>query len=204
MPFFFKSKKEQLVEAVQLFPAVFRQAQEDWAKFKLGLENGLFNESQKEKIIDWFSKFPEAWRIVRPTYEFTPQGLISPRKAAFADEVDRWVEKLTGSALIKSNLGFVFTTIAVGVFIAATIVGGGVVLVQWREQENITKIIDGELAGKFPKGTVKAFIDAEKSTGIFADIQNAFAGAGKLGILGAVLILSWPTLKKLSAKGLKA
>jgi hypothetical protein len=180
-----ESQKRDLTTLVDSFPLIFTQAQADWAKFKTGVDAGLFTYSQKQTIGAWFTDFPRLWQTIRPNWEYLPSGMVSTHRAAFKETVDAWISKLAGSSPVAGGLGIAPLLIA-GLLIAAAFgIGGAIWAVGYvKKQANITKLIDGVVAGKLPVDVLKDAIDKEQSSGLFGDIKGVLiAGAVLFGLL---------------------
>jgi hypothetical protein len=179
-------QKRDVAALVPLFPAIFKQAQADYAKFKTGVAAGLFDYSQKQTIGDWFKEFPQLWAAIRPNWESMPGGTVSTHQYAFMDSVDAWLKKVTGDhALGGSSLGVIPFIVIAGVLIAAALgIGGAVWAVGYvKKQNNITSLIEGVVSGKIPSSVLNNAIDQEQSTGLFGDLKGILiAGAVIFGL----------------------
>jgi hypothetical protein len=197
--------EQEIKETIAQFPVTLERAQEDWAKFKLGVEAGLFSPTQREEVLDWYDKLPDAWAQIRPNWtEPDPvTGMASPRKIEYARKVDAWMTQFKGDREV--GLGAVFVTVViVGAVLLAITVGGIYSIAYYREQANISAMIEAETQGRLEPGTVKSAIEAEKGGGVFAGIGEAFDDFTKIGLTATVAYLFGPqilsTAKKLIGK----
>lgn len=180
-------QERDLQTVVNKFPQIFDQAVEDYAKFKVGLDYGLFEDDQVEDVLDWFKEFPKLWETIRPSFE---------SNVVFTDKVDSWVARLKkGSS--ENGLGIAPLIIA-GVAIAALFgVGGAIWAIGYaKKQTNVSRMIEGVTAGKIPSDVLQNAIKAESEPGFFSSITSLV----KLGIIAGVLYVSYPLLKKVFQK----
>lgn len=174
-------------KAVSDFPSILAQAKVDYAKFKAGLEAGLFVQSTNSKrVTDWFREFPRLWEAIRPNYEQTVEGgTVSTHRTAILNDGDAFVRKLGGDPQIQNRLGIAPILIA-GVLIAGV---AGVAGVIWAigyvgKQNNISKIIDEAVAGRVPMDVLKkALEEADAGPGFMTSITDLLKwGAIGLGV----------------------
>ncbi len=181
-----ETQKAELAALVASFPQIFHQATADWAKFKIGVAAGLFTYDQKQTIGDWFTKFPQLWQTIRPNWEYLPTGTVSTHRAAFKETVDAWITKLTGTGPIGGGRLGIAPLIIAGILIAGLFgIGGAIWAIGYvKKQANVTKLIDGVVAGKIPADVLKDAIDKEQSSGLFGDIKGILiAGAVIFGLV---------------------
>ena len=211
---FGKSDEEMLAEIVTGFPEVFERAQEDWAKFKLGVKAGLFTEDEKRQVEDWYRDFPKLWNGIRPNWIQTVDGEpASPELQAFAKRVDKWVIKLVGDQAGLSGLGFVVTgtmvAVAVGSFLIASIFGIGII--KWadgyqQEQDNHHDMIQARTEGDISEETLQKYIEAEKGDtsgdSWFPNISGITGNLATVAVIGAGVYFFGPQLKSIT-RGIK-
>jgi len=185
------------------FPAYFAKAQEAWAKFKAGEAAGLFSISQRSQVLGWFRELPKAWAGFRPNWtETLPGGTFSAHRLAFADTVDAWIESLKRdlrghgvepATVEGSGLGLAFLIIA-GIIILLTFGAAGAVWAvgYFKEQSNISRMVDEVVAGKLPANVLEAAIKKEQSSsgGFLGDISGVF----KWGLLAWAVVQFGPML----------
>lgn len=181
------------------FPALFDQAQSDWAKFKVGVSRGLFSVDQKQSILDWYRDFPKLWESIKPNFEDVMLEQTGSYNVTFVPKVDAWV------ATLKSDKDFSGLGIA-PVVVAGVLVVGGLAVALWavayiKRQANISKLVDGVTAGRIPADVLSEAIQAEKSAGIFS-------GATDLLKWAAIGLAAWfllpPVLKMFSGRSAKS
>jgi len=172
----------EIVSVVQGFPAVFETAKRDWARFRAGVDRGLFTTNQKNVVLDWFDSLGYLWEGIRPNWSesFTPD---TPGKLAFMAEVDSWVNRY-GSA--RSGLG-VAPLIIAGIAVAAVF---GVAGILWavgyiKEQANVSTVIDNVVSGVVPSDVLETYYQQEGA-------QAGFVGSvGDIVKWGAVALAIW-------------
>lgn len=193
---------------VENFPDVFERARVDWAKYKLGVEAGLFETYQRARIEDWFGRLPVTWEGIRPNWTEPDlvTGMLSTHKVAFAEEVDNWLDQFKPGGSAQLGGWVIAVAVAGGVMVA---LGSVVWLVtqsaaDYQEQENISAMIEAETAGNLPSGTVKAAVERETgSGGIFAGIGEGIDTITNLGIGAVVFYLIGPQIQTMANKLLK-
>jgi hypothetical protein len=162
------------------FPDMFEQAQKDWVKFKLGLQNNLFSESQKQEVWEWFKDFPQVWETVRPNWSENSSAV----QRRWGQRVDAFVSE------IKSYGGLSGLGIA-PLVIAGILIVGGVAAAIWgvsyfKKQSNVSKLIDGVTAGKISSEILDTALKNQSSgPGLFGDVS----GLIKWAVIGGVILL---------------
>jgi hypothetical protein len=182
----------QIEDAVMNFPAVFAKAQSDWAKFKAGYTAGLFTPSQIKTTIDWYKDFPKLWETIRPNFEDVMAEKVGQYNLNFVPNVDAWLASIGADPVYRSALGFL------PVLVGAVLIVGGVAAGVWalgyiKQQNNLSAMIDGVVAGKIPASVLDSAIAAEQSTGVFSGIT----GLVKWLAVGAALWFLAPPLIKM-------
>ena len=195
--FFTADKEERLQSMVWNFPATLDRAVEDWAKFKVGVESGLFYPGQRERVLEWFEGFPRLWETIKLNFSTTPTGMISPHKRKTYDAAEKFVTTLSNEMQIQNQLGIAPIIIA-GIIIAGIFgVGGAIWAIGYvGKQHNISRMIDEVTAGKLPPGILQEAVESDKA-GIFSQITDIM----KYGLLAGVLFMSWPYIKNVLPKG---
>lgn len=192
---FDNSEEEEIRSLVPRFPLVFEKAVEDWAKFKAGTAARLFTASQHREIIAWFADFPRLWDTIKPNFEVVNQAVV-PGGPGLYGQVERFVKKLRANVEIKNALG-IAPLIVAGILIAGLFgVAGAVWAIGYvRKQGNISKMIDGVVAGQIPATVLREAVKVEKQS-IFGRVESMLQYA----VIGGAAVLAWPFLKKLTKK----
>lgn len=165
------------------FPGVFGSAVADWAKFRAGIDAGLFTPQQRKETLDWFRGFPKLWESIRPNYS-------GEKNRSYQESVDRFVDSLTGDPLYKNTgLG------VASVIIAGVLIAGGAAAALWavgyiQKQANISSMIDGVVAGKLSPDVLKKAIEVQESGGLFGGLSDLF----KWAVLGGLAIYFVPQI----------
>lgn len=183
-------QKGQLTDLVVQFPDILKQAVADYAKFKIGVENNLFSSSQRNEISQWFRNFPDLWDKIGSNYEYVAGGLISDRRLETKNAADKFVAK------IKSNSGGLGFAVTGMIVVGAVAFLGTVAGVVWaigyvKEQNNISRIIDGVVDGSIPADVLKNAVDDEES-----DIFSKITGVITALAVGIGLLVLYPMIKK--------
>ena len=167
------------------FPEKLKQAKIDFAKFKAGLDLGLFKQSQNTKrVTTWFAEFPRLWEAIRPNYLPQPGQTMSAHREAVRKEADAFVAVLGTDPQVRNQLG-IAPLIVAGVLVAAI---AGIAGILWavgyvKEQGNISRMIDEVVAGKLPPDVLKKAVAEANSGGFLGDITGLLKwGAIGLGI----------------------
>lgn len=192
---------EDLRTAIAVFPGTFERALSDWAKFKAGVDRGLFAGSTRAEIVDWYKDFPTLWETIRPNFVKTvrtAQGsMIDPTYVSLVGRVDRFVKQL-GSDLAGNQLGLAPLIIA-GIIIAG---GLGLAGATWMisylaKQANVSRLIDEVTAGRISPEILKAAIESERSlTNPISDLT----GSLKWVVAGALLFFAMPLIERLVSR----
>lgn len=192
---FSNSEEEEIRSLVPRFPTVLEKAVEDWAKFKAGTAAGLFTLDQHEEIIGWFAYFPRLWDTIKPNFEVVNQAVV-PGGPGLYDQAERFVKKLRSDVDLQNGLG-IAPLIVAGILIAGLFgVAGAVWAIGYvRKQVNISKMIDGVVAGKISPAILQNAVKVEKQS-IFGQVQSVLQYA----VIGGAVVLAWPFLKKLTRK----
>jgi hypothetical protein len=186
--------EQEIAALVATFPAVLRKAVEDWGKYKAGVKAGLFSQSQQGEILDWFASFPRLWETIKPNFDpWKADGTLDQGKFPLYSQAELFVTKLRGTAEIKSRIGIAPLIIA-GILIAGVFgVAGAVWAVGYvKNQDNVSKMIDGVTAGTLPASVLNEAVKAETGS-IFGDI----GGVLKWAVVAGALVLGWPLISKL-------
>jgi len=158
------------------FPAIFDQAVIDFAKFKVGVEAGLFTTDQQNKIMAWFVEFPRLWEAIRPNFIKTPDGL------EWGGKVDDFIGRIRRSDLYRpSGLGLAPAVVA-GVLIVGGVAAGLWAVSYIQKQANLSKMIDQVTAGKIPASVLVEAIKAEQSGGLFGGFGFSLTTALTLAV----------------------
>lgn len=167
------------------FPDIFEQAQEDWAKFKIGRTQGLFTAEQAREVLVWFRDFPRLWKSLRPNWAEN----ISASQRRFAERVDRFVSELEASRGL-SGLGLI------PIVIAGVVIVGGVAAALWaggyiKKQNNISRLIEGVTAGRIPESVLREAV--KETPGLFGEVSTlvkwlVIGGVGLLVVLPALKV----------------
>lgn len=177
------------------FPALFDQAQGDWAKFKIGVARGLFSADQKAAVLDWYRDFPRLWESIKPNFEDTMLEATGSYNVTFVPKVDAWVKGLKGDK--------VFTGLGLApVVVAGVLVVGGIAVALWavgyiKRQANIAKIVDGVTKGQIPASVLSEAIQAEKDSSIVGQFGDIFKYAA-IGL--ALWFLAPPIIKMFQSR----
>lgn len=201
---FWESEEDQLAQIVQEFPDRFAQLQLRWAKFKLGLEHGLFTQDERRKILDTYAQFPETWETIKPNWVHSETGMVSPHQLDFAKQVDTWVSKLKGElgeqrrnagvgalGLIPIVVGAIWVGVAllgVGAVTAAVISA----LAWFKDAENDGRLIDGVTEGRFSENVLIERYRQESSGGLFSGVGDLL----KWGVAAGLAAMFWPQIRK--------
>lgn len=190
------TQQAQIRNIVADFPGILLQAKTDWAKFKAGVNAGLFpsNSADRRNIINWFAEFPKLWDGIKPNFNTTVNGTLAEYDAAVINSAETFVNKLRSEPEIANQLGIAPLIIA-GILIAAAFGIGGVIwaIGYLQKQSNISHLIDGVVAGKIPSDVLEDAIKKENEGGILSDMT----GLLKWAAIGAALYLLYPTLKSI-------
>jgi hypothetical protein len=159
-------QQQQIAAAVVDFPKTFDRAVNDWAKFKAGVQAGLFTTAQRQEALEWFKEFPKLWETVRPNFiiQRTASGAYLPLgPAGFADKVDKWVARLQGSVAVP-GLG-IAPLIVAGVIIAGALglAGAFWAVAYIQRQAVISKMIDEVTAGRLSESVLNTALQNEAS-----------------------------------------
>lgn len=159
------------------FPNIFDRAVEDFARFKVGQDAHLFTDGEVREVVDWYTELPELWEKIRINWV---EGRV-PEKLEFSGRVDDFIGKLRRYPPVAQGLG---VPVAV---IAGVLIVGGVAAALWavnyiKRQQNISRIINGVVAGKISESTLAEAIKAEQGTGLFAGVKDI----GKLLLFGGL------------------
>lgn len=186
-------QSQQIEDAVVAFPATFAKAQEDWAKFKVGYQAGLFSSSQIESVLSWYRDFPKLWATIRPNFEDIMAEQVGQYNVNFIPTVDAWLASIKADPVYQSGLGQVQAVLIGAVLIVGGIAAGVWALGYLKEQSNISGLIDGVTAGKIPASTLADAIAKEKTGNPITDIT----GVIKWVAIGFVVIMALPPLLKM-------
>lgn len=191
------SQQADLKALVASFPASFEQAKKDWAAFKLGVSAGLFSSSQRQIVVNWFKQFPDYWLTIRPNFLLvanTPTeayNIVFNDSTAFTDKVDQWVNRLKADNNL-SGLGILPLIVIAGIVIASLLGAAGAIwaISYFKQQANITKMIEGVTAGKLPASVLQTAVQ-EESGSFFGQLSSL----AKWAIVGAVVFMGLPILR---------
>jgi hypothetical protein len=182
------------------FPDMFARAKASLVKFKLANSRGAFTSAQVKEIAEGFSAFLRVWELLRPNWIYTPTGLISTHRSAFAEEVDAWVKnELRADSTLRSGLGFIVAAIVVIAGIVIAVIAGYGIADALRDKqrfENQAKLIEGVAAGVIPADILRDELKAANAdTGfdLFGDIGGLIT---TVGVVGALLLFG-PQLSSL-------
>ncbi len=168
--------QQKIKSLVPDFPDIFDRAVVDFAKFKVGVEAGLFTTGQQNEIMSWYREFPQLWETIRPNFIKTPDGL------EFGGKVDDFVGRIR--AYKPSGLGLVPVVVA-GVVIVGGIAAGMWAVVYMQKQANLSEMIDQVTAGKLPADVLVEAIKAEQSGGLFGGFGS------EITTVLALVIAAW-------------
>lgn len=187
-------QKDQIGTLLSNFPTILDRAQADYAKFQLGYSNDLFTAGQVNTIGNWFQQFPSFWQTIRDNYTVkTGDGRTDALLAGTLSQADRFVADLQSSEVISHSLGN--PLIIAGVIVAGVLGVAGIIwgISYIQQQDNISKTIDGVVAGKIPASVLQAAIDKQKSTSSLGDIGSIL----KYGAIGLALYMAFPLITQL-------
>lgn len=176
------------------FPKTFDRAVKDWAKFKVGVNQGLFTQAQRQETLEWFREFPKLWETVRPNFvmQRTASGTYLPiGPVGFADKVDKWVARLQGSV---NTPGLALAPLIIaGVIIAGALglAGAFWAVAYIKRQSVISEMIDQVTAGKLSESVLNTALANEAS---FMSPIGEIGGVVKWLALGLAAYLILPVL----------
>lgn len=192
------SDPQNVSQLVAEFPAIFRQAQVDWAKFKVAVAGKTIPNEKKAQVIEWFYDFPKLWQGIMPHFVWgTPQAPSSDADRKFAEQVNRWIIRLRGEPDMQQQLGVIPIIVIAGVAIAGAF---GVAGVAWslgyvQRQRNISAMIDAVVEGKLPPEVITESIRAEQSQGGFMDmLTGPVKTVLTIGLIIAAVVFLGPQL----------
>lgn len=189
------SKVQELnLRAIVLsFPKMFERAVEDWAKFKVGVENKKFTNRERDEILNWYRGFPRLWETIRPNFDPAEKPVMSltPADAELVEKADLFTKKLGGALQAVEDLGIAPIIIA-GIAVAGIFGVAGAIwaIGYFQKQSNISNMIDQAVAGKLPANVLTAAIEKENES-IFGD---AF-GSIKWIMIGGAAFMLWPHIQ---------
>jgi hypothetical protein len=200
------SQESQLVELVKNFGASFLIAQKDWATFKAGVAAGLFSTSQRNTVIAWFRDYPKFWDTIKLNFQdpkwitnpssgtATSPGNLTVTDTGFSLQVDLWVSKLRNDTGL-SGLGVIPLIVIIAGIIIAGILGSAAAIWSigyYKQQSNITKMIDDVVAGKLSPAVLETAIKKEQeSGGLFSELSTL----AKWAIVGTIAFIGLPILR---------
>jgi len=199
------SQMVQLQSLVDGFPAVLERAVEDWAKFKVAVQADLLSFKEKMNIVDWFGHFPEHWRMIRPNFTMTSEGLMKTHTPEIVAAADRFVAKLSGD---KWTYVSGLRGLGVPVLLPIAVIGGILIAGAYtisrvlqevgyiREQGNVSRKLALVETHEASADILTETIKAEKAS-VFGEISDLF----KYALLGAGLYLLWPFFTRLVKAG---
>lgn len=196
-----RGEAEELAQVVKDFPATLDQAITDWVKFELGMEKGLFSSSEKSEILEWFGKFPDLWELVRPNFVMTRTDsgtmLPLPMYEGVAERADEFVAKLKPDLKVYQGLGGmgIAPIIVAGIILAGVLGIGGAIwaISYYKQQANISRIIDEVTAGRISEDVLRDAIQAEVPTpldavsGVVGGVQDILTWLA-IGVAGYFLV----------------
>ncbi len=149
------------------FPSVFERALVDFAKFKIGVEHGLFSETEIVEVKSWYLEFPELWEAIRLNFIQTDPG------REFGGRVDDFVGRIR-KADRGGQLGIVVSTVLIG----SVLLVGGLASGLWaygyiQKQQNMSDMISEVVAGNLPADVLSEAIAAEQDVGLFSGLTTA-------------------------------
>lgn len=201
------SQEAELVALVKNFGASFLIAQKDWATFKSGIAAGLFSNSQRNTVIAWFKDYPKFWDTLKLNFQdpswvtdpvsgtaTSPHQNLNVHDTGFSLKVDMWVSRLRSDTQL-SGLGVIPVIVVIaGIIIAGLLGAAGAIwaISYYKQQANITSMIEGVTAGKIPASTLQAAIQHEQeSNGFFGQLSSL----AKWAIVGAIVFMGLPILR---------
>jgi hypothetical protein len=190
------SQEADLVALVKNFGASFLVAQTDWATFKAGIAAGLFSNSQKNTVIAWFKDFPKFWETIKPNFQYAEwdsSGTLYAADTDYSRKVDAWVGKLKNENAL-SGLGVLPLIVIAGIIIAGLLGAAGAIwaIGYYKQQSNVTKMIESVTAGKLPASVLQTAITQEQeSEGFFGQLSSL----AKWAIVGAIVFMGLPILR---------
>lgn len=201
------SQEAELVALVKNFGASFLIAQKDWATFKSGIAAGLFSNSQRNTVIAWFKDYPKFWDTLKLNFQdpswvtdpvsgtaTSPHQNLNVHDTGFSLKVDMWVSRLRSDTQL-SGLGVIPVIVVIaGIIIAGLLGAAGAIwaISYYKQQANITSMIEGVTAGKIPASTLQAAIqDEQESNGFFGQLSSL----AKWAIVGAIVFMGLPILR---------
>jgi len=193
-----KSQEADLQKTVANFPAILKQAHIDWAKFKAGVDAGLFapNSSERREVINWFSGFPKLWEGIKPNFEVkSGDGRIDAELSNVRQDADAFVSRLRTEPEVINSLAIAPLVIA-GILIAAALgIGGCIWAIGYvKKQSNISRLIDNVVAGKIPATVLDNAIAQENAS---PSILGGFTDLLKWAAIGTGLVLVFPLVQSL-------
>jgi len=200
------SQERELVALVKTFGASFLIAQRDWATFKAGVSAGLFSNTQRNTVIAWFKDYPKFWDTIKLNFQ-DPEWLTDPTSGTatrpgnlkvsdtgFSLQVDIWVSKLRSDTQL-SGLGILPVIVVIAGIIIAGLLGSAAAIWAigyYKQQTNITKMIDNVVAGKLSPSVLEQAVKAEQESGGFFGQLSSLA---KWAIVGAIVFMGLPILR---------
>ena len=196
------SEEREIVEMAETFDSSLVMGVWDWGSYKLGLRYGLFDTGQRATIEAFFRLWPKAWAVIRPHFE-NPEGMRTLKPAdRFADRLESYfgitgedsfrhlISLTPGESPSIRGLGIAPLIIIAGIALLAVLgIGGALWAVgYWKEQGNITLLIDGVVRGVIDESVLHDAVNKENQS-IFGEVAEGFTSLALLVVVGGGLWL---------------
>jgi hypothetical protein len=191
-----------IVEMADLYGARMQIAIWDWAVYKKGVEYGLFNAGQRTQVENFFRQWPKAWALLRPHFDVPERLHILKAADRFSDRIEKHfgitgqdsfrylisLEPLESASI--SGLGIAPLLVIAGIALLAVlgVTGALWAIGYWKEQDNVTLLIDGVTRGKIDPAILSDAINNEQQS-IFGEVAEGFTSLALLVIVGGGLWL---------------
>jgi hypothetical protein len=200
-------KEARLKQVVDKFPDTFIRARKMWVKFILGVKKGLYTQSEKQELYNWFKDVVQVWEGIYPnwTRDLTPPESVAAYndRMKFAAAVDQWAAAVKGAprSYGLSSLGVIPAVAVYGtVLVVLAIWGIAWLMSSWatiEEQNTKQALIDARSKGQISDADYNAGMAQFADVGGFGGILGDLGGIGKVALGGAALFLLWPVLSPL-------
>jgi len=188
------TQQAEYVAIVENAPAIFRDLQTTWAKFKLGLEYRLFTSAQHDEVISFYRQVPQLWETIKPNFTAL---VLAPETLSFGRRVSAWtaglLQEISSPALRApgslGGLGIAPLLVAGAVLVAGLFGVSGVVwaIGYYSRQAAISDLVAGVVAGRLPVDVLDAAIMQEQGGGLFSGLSNVLT-IGLVGLLAFWLL----------------
>jgi hypothetical protein len=195
-------QERQVFEMADRYEARMHIAIWDWAVYKKGVEYGLFDTAQRSQVEKFFRQWPKAWALVRPHFQAPERLHILKAADRFSDRIEKYFG-ITGQDSFRyllslepyespsiRGLGVAPLLIIAGIALLSVLGITGVLwaIGYWKEQDNVTLLIDGVTRGNIDPAVLSDAINNEQQS-IFGEVAESFTSFALLAIVGGGLWL---------------